>query len=246
MKKAKDLVTYVKTKIGNPYLYGFKQNEAWNKKCTTADFNSLKKIYGSMVWDSDKAKCVGKYPCDCSGLITAFTGVVRNSTNMKDTATKVLPISNITKAQAGCILWKQGHVGVLISVGKKSDGSDSYYIAEDGSAYGCQKKPVSWQKWTHILWLKDLQYETSTNTSNNTSTTTKKQSSVTYYKKYTGKSVSFSDALKELDIDNSFTNRAKIAVRNGIVKTQSTYRGTPTQNTKMFDLLKKGKLIKKK
>lgn len=159
MKKAYDLVKYAKTKVGNPYLYGFKQNNAWNKKCTTANYNILKKMYGSMVWDSDKTKCVGKYPCDCSGLISAFTGVQRSSTNFKETATKVLPISKITEAQAGCLLWKQGHIGVLISVGKKADGSDSYYIAEDGSAYGCQKKPVSWQKWTHILWGKDLIYD---------------------------------------------------------------------------------------
>ncbi len=159
MKKAIDLVKYVKTKVGNPYLYGFKQNNAWNKKCTTADYNALKKMYSSMVWDSDKKKCVGKYPCDCSGLISAFTGVQRGSTNFKETATKVLPISKITEAQPGCLLWRNGHIGVLISVGKRSDGSDSYYIAEDGSAYGCQKKPVSWQKWTHILWCKDLSYD---------------------------------------------------------------------------------------
>lgn len=159
MNKATGLVTYVKGKIGKPYLYGFKQNKDWNKKCTLSDYNSLKRMYGKLIWDSDKSKCVGKYPCDCSGLISAYTGVQRSSTDYRNTATKVLPISKITDAQPGCLLWKQGHIGVLISVGKKSDGTDSYYIAEDGSAYGCQKKPVNWNNWTHILWCKDLEYE---------------------------------------------------------------------------------------
>lgn len=158
MKDAKGLVEYVKTKVGNPYLYGFKQNYQWNNKCTKDDYNQLKKMYGSLIWKSDEF-CVGKYPCDCSGLISAYTGVQRGSSNFKLTATKTLPISKITKAQPGCLLWKDGHIGVLVSVGNKSDGSDSYYIAEDGSAYGCQKKPVNWNKWTHILWCCDLIYD---------------------------------------------------------------------------------------
>lgn len=76
---------------------------------------------------------------------------------------------------------------------------------------------------------------------NSTLTTT-----IKYYKKYTGNSVSIVEALKSVGADTSFTNRAKIAVLNGIVKTQSAYKGTSEQNTKILNLLKKGKLIKKK
>lgn len=243
-KNAKDLVKYVKTKIGNPYLYGFKQNYNWNKKCTNADYDRLKNAYGSMVWNSD-IKCVGKYPCDCSGLISAFTGIIRGSSEYKSTATKTLPIKDITKAQPGCLLWKQGHIGVLISVGKKSDGSDSYYIAEDGSAYGCQKRPVSWQKWEYILWGCDLVYDkvTTTSTTKSTTSNTKTNTKVEYYKKYTGKSLSLTEALNSLGINNSFRYRAKIAKANGINR---LYLGTVKQNTKLFNLLKKGKLIKVK
>lgn len=61
-----------------------------------------------------------------------------------------------------------------------------------------------------------------------------------YYKKYTGKSVSIVDALGSIGVDASFTNRKKIAKANGI----SNYSGTPAQNTKLLDLLKSGKLIK--
>ncbi len=48
------------------------------------------------------------------------------------------------------------------------------------------------------------------------------------------------DALKQIGVDSSFSNRKKIASRNNI----SNYTGTATQNTKLLNLLKKGKLIK--
>lgn len=61
-----------------------------------------------------------------------------------------------------------------------------------------------------------------------------------YYKKYTGKSVSLVNALAYLDIDYSFKNRTKIAKANGI----KAYLGTASQNTKLLNLLKDGKLKK--
>lgn len=64
---------------------------------------------------------------------------------------------------------------------------------------------------------------------------------ITYYKKYTGKSNSIVDALKERKISASFSNRKKIAELNGI----KNYEGTAKQNTKLLKLFKKGKLIKK-
>lgn len=64
---------------------------------------------------------------------------------------------------------------------------------------------------------------------------------VSYYKKYTGKSVSIVDALKSIGADSSFNNRRAIAKANGI----NGYVGTPSQNTKMLNLLKQGKLIKR-
>lgn len=61
-----------------------------------------------------------------------------------------------------------------------------------------------------------------------------------YYKKYTGSSVSLVDALKSIGVDSSITNRKKIAKANGI----SNYTGTSSQNTKLLNLLKQGKLKK--
>lgn len=65
---------------------------------------------------------------------------------------------------------------------------------------------------------------------------------VTYYKKYTGKSSSLVDALKSIGVNSSYSNRAKIAKLNGI----TLYAGLPSQNTKLLNLLKQGKLIKSK
>lgn len=65
-------------------------------------------------------------------------------------------------------------------------------------------------------------------------------SSTSYYKKYTGDSGSIVTALNSIGVDSSYSNREKIAKKNGI----SNYSGTAAQNTKMLNLLKQGKLKK--
>lgn len=65
---------------------------------------------------------------------------------------------------------------------------------------------------------------------------------IAYYPRYKGKSSSIVDALKSLKINSSRKNREKIAVLNGI----GNYKGSASQNTKLLNLLKKGKLIKGK
>ena len=75
-----ELVAFAKSKLGVPYVYGMK-----GKVMTEAIYNSLKKAYGNLVWDSDKQK-IGKVCCDCSGLISWATGIARNSQNYHDTA----------------------------------------------------------------------------------------------------------------------------------------------------------------
>lgn len=63
-----------------------------------------------------------------------------------------------------------------------------------------------------------------------------------YYPRYKGKSSSIVDALKSLGINSGKNNRKRIAVLNGI----KNYSGSAMQNTKLLNLLKKGKLIKSK
>lgn len=61
-----------------------------------------------------------------------------------------------------------------------------------------------------------------------------------YYPKYTGTSNSIVDALKSLGINSTFNSRKLIAKKNGII----IYYGWASQNTKLLNLLKQGKLLK--
>ena len=63
---------------------------------------------------------------------------------------------------------------------------------------------------------------------------------IQYYPKYIGKTVSIVDALKSIGVNSSFDNRTFIAQKNGI----NNYIGSASQNLRLLDLLKQGKLIK--
>lgn len=65
---------------------------------------------------------------------------------------------------------------------------------------------------------------------------------IVYYPRYKGKSSSIVDALKSLSINPSKSNRKRIATLNGV----KNYTGSAMQNTRLLNLLKKGKLIKSK
>lgn len=138
------LIKFIKTKLGTPYVYGMK-----GTVLTLAKYNSLKAQYGNLIWDSDRNK-IGKVCCDCSGLISWYTGIIRGSTQYKELAKKVYPISTIKDAPIGAAVWKQGHIGVYIGNGE--------YIAEDGSAYGCRKNKLSNASFTHWFKIIDIQY----------------------------------------------------------------------------------------
>lgn len=139
-----ELVAFAKSKLGVPYVYGMK-----GEVMTLVKYNQLKSMYGDLVWNSDKNK-VGKVCCDCSGLISWATGIIRNSQGYHDTALEVQPISTISKAPIGAAVWQKGHIGIYIGNGE--------YIAEDGSAYGCRKNKLSKAGFTHWLRLKDIDY----------------------------------------------------------------------------------------
>ena len=139
-----ELVAFAKSKLGVPYVYGMK-----GEVMTLAKYNQLKSMYGDLVWNSDKNK-VGKVCCDCSGLISWATGIIRNSQGYHDTALEVQPIYTISKAPIGAAVWQKGHIGIYIGNGE--------YIAEDGSAYGCRKNKLSKASFTHWLRLKDIDY----------------------------------------------------------------------------------------
>ena len=121
-------------------------------------FNLLKKTYGTLVWDSDASK-IGKVCCDCSGLISSYTGIFRNSSGFKTAAKQIYPIKTIGEAPIGALVWKDGHIGVYTGM----EGGAAYYIAADGSAYGCRKNKLP-SNFTHWFLSTDIAYvETSDN-----------------------------------------------------------------------------------
>lgn len=143
-----ELVEFAKSKIGTPYVYGMK-----GSVMTLAKYNQLKQMYGDLVWNSDRNK-VGKVCCDCSGLISWATGIMRGSSQYKNVATKIYPISTIKTAPIGALVWKQGHIGIYIGL----ENGVPYYIAEDGSAYGCRKNKISNSSFTHWFLCTDVIY----------------------------------------------------------------------------------------
>lgn len=118
-----------------------------------------------------------------------------------------------TPKQGDVAIWEYGHIAIY-------DHATNYYFSQNPNA----PKIIQINRGgVHYFRLKT--------TSNSTNTTQ-------YYKKYSGKSNSLVDALKSLKIDSSFSYRRKIAKANGI----SAYLGTASQNTKLLNLLKQGKL----
>lgn len=139
------LIKFAESKIGTPYVYGMK-----GEVMTLYKYNGLKKAHGSLVWDSDKEK-VGKVCVDCSGLISWATGIVRGSSQYKDAAREINPISTISYAPIGAAVWRKGHIGIYIGNGE--------YIAADGSSYGVRKNKLSKADFTHWFKISDIEYE---------------------------------------------------------------------------------------
>lgn len=151
-KTASGLVEFAKDKLGTPYVYGAKCQVV-----TMAQFNLWRKMYPNMIPASDVKK-VGKFCTDCSGLISGYTGIILGSSQFKSTATKCIPISRISEAVPGCALWRSGHIGVYIGNG--------LCIEAKGSAYGTVQSVVANRTFTHILWLRDIDYSDATTVPN--------------------------------------------------------------------------------
>lgn len=151
MKNVKGLIEHCKLALKNKvkYVYGAKM-----KVMSKQEIKNLQNIYGkSYIWDSDLSKA-GSLCCDCSGLISSYTGIVRNSTNYLDTALKVVTIAELNKnwdKYVGWGLWMQGHIGVVSDI-------KGYYYAMDGSARNMVHNPMSKQNWKKCIKLKDIDY----------------------------------------------------------------------------------------
>ncbi|MCR5836339.1 MAG: hypothetical protein K6G88_07525 [Lachnospiraceae bacterium] len=188
IKKSLDLIKYIKKRIGCPYLYGYKQPYEWDNICTKKEFKKLKKRWGNAVWASDKKRCVGKKPTDCSGLISAYIEDERGSIHYKEDAVKTwkirkksgrLNIAKLKRIPIGTAVWQEGHIGVFVGW----IGNVPYYIAEDGSAYGCRLHALTDSNFTHALLLPDMEYSIKSNYQVTVKSNTKFYKSATSSKK---------------------------------------------------------------
>ncbi len=127
------------------YVYGAK-----GAILSRAQIDALRNLYGSnCVWAKDSNKA-GRICCDCSGLISAATGIVRGSSQYKSTAIECQPIRQRKEYMRGWEVWMTGHIGVY-------DGAGGYY-AMDGSDRNMVHYPLSRNRFTHIIKLCDVDY----------------------------------------------------------------------------------------
>ena len=191
---------------------------------------------------------------DCSGLIKgilwgwngstlksnggakyASNGVPDINANTMITSKYCTGVSTDFKnIKVGEIVWTTGHVGIYVGNGLVVESTPSW---EDGVQITGLKNLGVKEGYNNRAWKKHGKLKYIDYSSSNTVNSNEK---VKYYKKYTGSSKSLVDALKTLNIDSSYANRKKIAKANGI----KLYVGSPSQNTKLLNLLKQGKSIK--
>lgn len=193
----------------------------------------------------------GKYLlCDCSGLIKGIlwgypengkygsNGVPDiNANTMIGKCSKVS--TNFNKLPLGALVWMNGHIGIHVGNGVcvesspiREDGIQCTFIK--GSGYSNTRKlhERKWTKWG--LFDKYIDY----------SSTTPPKPTTNYYKKYTGKSGVLNTVLKAVGVPAKYCGdwkaRKPVANANGI----SNYTGTASQNIKLINLAKQGKLKK--
>lgn len=231
------LVAYARAQLGKPYWYGTFGNTA-----SKSLYNTKKKQYPN-YYNQSKYKVrfdeqYGQRVHDCVGLIKGYLWSTSATATPKYNSTQDVSANGmLSKCKekgkiatipeiAGVLVFFDGHVGVYEGNGKvlEARGHD-YGVVETNL------KDRPWTNWGKCPWI---DYEEKTVQSSETTT------SVNYFKKYTGKSVSIVDALQAIGVDSRYSYRKKIAAANGI----TGYLGTPNQNTKMLLKLKMGVLIK--
>ena len=184
-----------------------------------------------------------KYAYDCVGLIKCYLfggyGNVKykskydlSANGMYNKCTQKGKIKDIPNIK-GLLVWMDGHIGVY-------DGEKyTYECTVSGGTFRIIKTVAKTRGWTNWGKCAYITYEKETKTTKNTKTKSD-VSKVTYYKACSSKYNSISEALKSIGVDGSYSFRKKIAAKNNI----KNYTGTATQNIKLLNLLKQGKLIK--
>ena len=240
------LVTYAKAQLGLPYWYATFGNTA-----TLSLLDYKTKQYPNM-WNpkrinTAKTKHIGMRVHDCVGLIKGYlwsetpTSVPKynsaqdvSANGMYQRCTEKGSISTLPETP-GVLVFMDGHVGVYTGSG--------YVIEARGFEYGVVKTKLSerpWKNWGKCPFITYEKVVTSAKPTTTTKPATVTTSTKKYFPKTNYKGYSLVDGLKSVKATSTFAYRKKIAKANGI----SLYLGLPNQNTKLLNLLKKGKLIK--
>lgn len=233
-KTNKGLVEYCKAQIGKPYWYGTFGNTA-SSQLLTAKRKQYPSYYDQSKYKLKFTAQYGQRVHDCVGLIKGYlwsetpTSAPKykasqdvNVGGMLNKATKKGKIATLPEV-VGVLVFMTGHVGVYIGNGE--------VIEAKGHDSGVVQTKLKGRGWTDWAYCPYITYE---------ETPKPQEVTATYFKQYTGKSLSIVDSLKAIGVDSSRTNRARIAAANGIKNYASAY----DQNVKLLRLLKAGKLIK--
>lgn len=235
------------------YVYGSFGNKL-TSTFATQKYKQYPKINTSARTAKYKKLCDDKhYAFDCVGLIKSYYWGGYGKTKYKSSSdvsangmyTKAKVKGNIKTIdlnKPGLLVQMDGHIGV--SVG---DGSGDIIESTISTKHAKQKHKLGGvcrtnikdRKWLHWLECPFIEYIEESKKTTETKTTTKPVT-VKYYPKCSIKYLSIVSALNSIGVNSTFAYRKKIATKNNI----KNYKGSATQNIKMLNLLKKGKLIK--
>lgn len=149
MKTAKELVAFVRSKIGTPYVFGAK-----GETMTEGRIQQLARENPgtfTVAYIAKARKFIGKHCTDCSGLISWYTGTIRGSWNFRETAARRVPIKKIDESMIGWAVWKPGHIGVYVG--------DGHVVEAKGINYGTIFSRLEDTPWQEALKLRDIEYK---------------------------------------------------------------------------------------
>ena len=139
-KTSGQLVHYVKSKIGLPYVFGF-NGQVVSELLIQQKSKMYPRIY-SAAYIAKSRKYIGKTAYDCSGLIDSFIGWDRTANQYLAMAKEKGPISTIPN-QPGVLVHFDGHIGVYLGNGQ--------VIEARGINYGIVQTSLSkrpWKNWS--------------------------------------------------------------------------------------------------
>ena len=242
-KTAAGLVAYAKAQLGRPYWYATFGNIA------TAQLLAYKREQNPEYYDPSRYRTgwtgqFGMRVHDCVGLIKGYLwskgpdGVPKynaaqdvSANGMRNACKEKGKIASLPELP-GVLVFFDGHVGVYIGGG--------YVIEARGHDYGVVMTALNARPWTYWGKCPWIEYGSATTALPKDKTAKQQEPGMTYFKRYTGSSISIVDALKAIGADSSYNYRKKIAKANGI----SGYVGTAAQNRKLLNALKSGDLAR--